>query len=90
MPVYNGVGACWMPRWMRDSITAWYILDFDQAHAQEHDYAYWLNGESRAIVDRKFLYSMLGESNSFRQKAKAVLIYIMVRLFGGNSYRKNT
>ena len=86
MPVYNGVGAWWMPRRMRAAITAWFIRDFDESAAEDHDLAYWLGTASRMDIDRGFLASLLLQAQTARQRLKAYLIYMMVRLFGGPSY----
>ncbi len=88
MPIYNGVGAYWMPQWMRNAITAWFLRDFDEGAAQDHDLAYWLHDQTRAVIDRAFLVAMLAQVVTLRQRAKALTIYAMVRLFGWASYRK--
>ena len=88
MPVYNGVGAYWMPRWMRDAITRWFLRDFTEDAPQAHDLAYWLAEQPRAVIDRAFLAAMLVQSDTLRKRAKALTIYAMVRLFGGRSYNR--
>ena len=87
MPIYNGVGAWWMPRWMRNRITAWFLRDFDEGAAEAHDLAYWLREEPRIDIDRAFLAAMLGQTVTLRQQLKALTIYAMVRLFGWASFR---
>lgn len=86
MPVYNGVGASWMPQWLRDRITVWFLRDFDEGAAEDHDLAYWLHEQPRAVIDRAFLAAMLSQSTTIRQRVKALAIYAMVRLFGWASY----
>ncbi|WP_072858366.1 hypothetical protein [Loktanella atrilutea] len=86
MPVYNGVGAYWMPRWLRSILTAWFLWDFTEAAAEAHDLAYYLRDQPRAVIDRIFLDRMLLQATTARTRAKACLIYIMVRAFGGQSY----
>lgn len=89
MPVYNGVGAYWMPRWMRDCITAWFIRDFSETIPKDHDLAYYMQEQSRFHIDRAMLLDMLAQSDTDRKAAKAVTVYAMVRLLGGPSYRRN-
>ena len=86
MPIYNGVGAWWMPQWMRSQITAWFLRNFDEGLAQNHDLDYWLGERSRIDIDRAFLAAMLAQSDSIRTRAKAITIYSMVRLLGWASY----
>lgn len=87
MPIYNGVGAWWMPQWMRDAFTAWFLRYFDEDAAEDHDLAYWLHEQPRIEADRAFLAAMLGQPVTLRQRLKAITIYAMVRLFGWASYR---
>tara|TARA_R110000824_G_scaffold401040_1_gene610478 strand:+ start:1837 stop:2115 length:279 start_codon:yes stop_codon:yes gene_type:complete len=87
MPIYNGVGAWWMPSWSRDCLTAWFLRDFAEDAAQDHDIAYWLGEHSRAVIDSTFLAAMLGQAVTLRQRCKALTIYAMVRLLGWTAYR---
>ena len=86
MPVYNGVGAWWMPRWCRAALTWWFLLDFSEDAAEAHDMGYYLAQLPRRAIDRIFLDQLLLEATSARVWAKAWLIYVMVRAFGGPSY----
>tara|TARA_R110000737_G_scaffold64473_7_gene92225 strand:- start:6930 stop:7211 length:282 start_codon:yes stop_codon:yes gene_type:complete len=86
MPIYNGVGAWWMSSWMRGLLTKWFLLDFDEGAAEDHDLAYWLGELPRSTIDRLFLTSMLGQSVTVRQRCKALVVYIMVRLIGWTAY----
>ncbi len=89
MPTYNGVGAYWMPQWLRDAVTAWFLRDFPEGIAQDHDLAYWLHVRPRAGIDRDMLDAMLAVATGLRTRIKAWLIYAMVRLLGGPSYTRN-
>ena len=86
MPVYNGVGAWWMPQWMRDAVTRWFLRDFAEDAAEDHDLAYWLHEQPRAVIDMAFLAAMLGQAVTLRQQLKALAIYAMVRMFGWSAY----
>ena len=86
MPIYNGVGAWWMPDWMRLRLTSWFLRDFDEDAAEDHDLGYWLGRQSRVDVDTAFLLAMLEQATTRRQRVKARVIYLGVRLFGGASY----
>jgi hypothetical protein len=88
MPIYNGVGAYWMPRWMRDAVTRWFIRDFTEDAAEDHDLAYWLGCVSRFEADTVFLAAMLSEATTPRTTIKAWIIYAMVRAFGARSYNR--
>lgn len=89
MPVYNGVGAYWMPKWLRNCLTQWYLRDFSESYPQEHDLGYWLREQSRLTLDRQLLDAMLLEATNKRQIVKAWVIYIVVRAFGHKSYTRN-
>lgn len=86
MPTYNGVGAWWMPQWLRDVLTAWFLRDFDEGAAEDHDLSYWLHEQPRIEIDRTFLAAMLGQAVTRQQRLKAMTLYAMVRLFGWASY----
>ena len=75
-----------MPRWMRACITAWFLRDFDEGAAEDHDLAYWLAEQPRIDIDRAFLAAMLVQAVTLRQRLKALTLYAMVRLFGWASY----
>lgn len=72
---------------MRDALTRWFVRDFDEGAAEDHDFLYWSGLLPRADIDRAFLAAMLLQADTLRLRIKAFVIFVMVRLCGGPSYQ---
>lgn len=91
----NGVGPAWFPSFIRNALTYFSLLFFNEASWEKHDEGYAIKIYLRKECDLRFLKAMLRDASSQRVVWRmfgctllAWLFYTFVRLFGWISYNK--
>lgn len=91
----NGLGPWWFPHVIRDLLTRFSCVFFDEAAWWRHDEGYAAGYPARCVCDREFLRAMLRDASHAPSTGRilacvglALFFWSMVRIFGGLSYRR--